>query len=416
MKVSDPLTDHLPQLDQMLQRLESGQYDELYELFGQLDQTFGTLYGTYVDELHYLAAEEPQNEVAEKIGAQFVEIRPLISALRDDLSLQDYPAALETLRDLKEETITLYSLFGEYRQVADSQPKLSQVPYTHELVRVTRHYLEGALSVEAVHGRFEVFCQYHELLETQLSTMVPSPPEREAFEESREDLEEALAVQLHGIEDLDLALERNDREGMEEALELLLEASEVLVEIYQRLQRADLEPRTISCIKCGADNSLDSKICGECAAVLPQSAAAGGPTSTIAVDEAGLSVTPQEPEEVARLRKAVQDALHGGDPDTLARALESYSKKIQRSRRQFESLEEPPKDIPAEHRALLLEARAIFAEALETLEAGFQKLSMGSESLDHLELEAGLELMQAGSQQFLDFQRAFQEAQQVSNG
>lgn len=414
MRISDPIADHLPQIDRMIQDLEAGCVDHLYQLYAQLDQTFGTLYGIYVDELNYLAADEPQSEVAEKIGAKFAELHPTLSALRDDLSLQDDSAALDSLYALREQTLSLYELFEEYRRVREAQPKLSEIPYTHELVRVTRRFLQGELSLEAVQGRFEVFCQYHEALESQLAVIVPSPQERETFEENREDLEEALSLQMQGMEDLDVALERQDREAMEEALTSLLDSAEVLVEVYHKLQLADLQPKTVSCIRCGAENSPEAKLCGACAAVLPQSAASVGPTSTIALEEDGSSVGPRESEEVVKLQKAVADFLSCGNREPLQQALDSYARKFKRSQRQFQKLDPPPGDIPAEHHRLLSDARAIFAEALNHLERGLNTLQQGAESSDAFTLEQGLEQMWAGSNLFLDFQKTFQEAQQAT--
>jgi hypothetical protein len=411
MKVTDPLTDHLPQLDLMVKALESEQYGGLNQSFTELDQAFGLLYGTYLEELQYMAADDPQNEVSAKIGAKFVELRPHIGALRDDLSLQDFCAALETLKELKNQAITLYSLFGEYQAILKSTPKLSEIPYTHELLRVTQHYLRGALSLEAVHGRLEVFCQYHEALETQLSTLIPSPPEREAFERNADDLEEALQMQLQGIEDLDLALERNDKEAISESLELLTEAADVFVEIYKALQKADLEPRTISCIRCGAPNSTEARICGACAAVLPQSAAALGPNSTISLEEDGTVVGPQTSEEVLRLQKAVDGCLHGGQVQELLQSLQNYQQKLERNRRQFERLEAPPSDIPLQHTELLRKARNLFREAFQELEIGLEVLFEGASSMDPLLLEDGMERMRTGNAIFLEFQQEFQRAQ-----
>lgn len=416
VQVADPLEAHLPQLEQMRQALEAEDYESLYELYSELDMAFGSLYGTYVEELQYLAADEPANQVAEKIGESFAEIRPLLSALRDDLSLEEFGEAQETLNSLKDECVTLYSLFGRYREVALSGPRYSDIPYTHELVRVCFHYLDGALSIEAVQGRLDAFCQYHEALEQQISTLIPSPPERATFERRAEDLEEALQIQLQGIEDLDFALERQDEEGIKEALDSLTEASEVFLEIYHQLQQADLQPRTVGCIRCGADNSIESKICGECGAVLPQSAAVvDSPTSTIALEEDGSVVGPQESEELAKLRAAVDTALHGGDAQELHQTVADYGKKLARSRRQFERMDAPPQDLPTEQVVILQRARTAFSEALKELESGFTLLREGAEDLDYALLNQGLETMEQGSSLFVEFQTEFERAQQLSS-
>ncbi len=414
MKVTDPLTDHLPQLESMICAIEAGQHGELFKDFAELDLRFGALYGTYIEELQYLAADDPQNAIVARIGEKFLEVRPLIGALRDDLSLHEYSAALATLFELRDETVALYALFAEYKSIIQRAPKLSEIPYTHELLRVTGHYLEGKLSLEAVQGRLENFCHYHEALEAQISTLIPSPPERAAFEEHADELYEAINLQLQSIEDLDFALERNDAAAIREALDSLSEAAEVLVEIYRAMQSADLEPPTISCIRCGAKNSTDMRICGECAAVLPQSAASMGPTSTIAFEEDGTSVGVQHSEEILKLQSAVDLYLHEGQSHDLQRELESFEKRLERNRQQFERLDKPPADLPLEHRERLQSSRSIFASALGALGEGVELLYEGSRLSDALLLERGMDKMREGNALFADFQQEFQKAQELT--
>ena len=90
------------------------------------------------------------------------------------------------------------------------------------------------------------------------------------MEARRDDLEEALAMQLQGVEDLDVALERRSDKGIKRAAETLRVAAETLFEIYQELQNAQLEPATVSCFRCGASNSAEARLCAGCGAVLPR--------------------------------------------------------------------------------------------------------------------------------------------------
>jgi ribosomal protein L40E len=413
MQAMDPLNDHLPHLDMMIQAIQNERYDSIYEQYAELDQIYGMLYGTYIQELQYLAADDPHNSVAEKIGEQFLELRPYIQALHDDLSLREYSEAVENLEELKEHTLQLFSLFAEYKRVAASGPKYSDIPYTQELIRVCRHYLSGDLAMEAVQGRLDIFCQFHELLETQISTLIPSPPERKTFEERMPDLDDALDIQMHAIEDLDLALERGDNELIEETLEHLTEAAEVLVEVYQALQKADLEPRKICCIRCGADNSIDSRLCGACGAVLPQSAGIGT-VSTIALEEDGSNVASVESEELTRMRGLVDEAQVKNDPGELLDAISDYRTRWERNQRHFESLDEPPADLPPAQLELLSQARQTFADAMKSLQESMQLLEDGATVLDLGLMEVGLTRMQEGESLFGEFAKEFERAQEMA--
>ena len=184
----------------------------------------------------------------------------------------------------------------------------------------------------------------------------------------------------------------------------------MLVEIYRTLQKSDLEPPKISCIRCGADNTTDAKICGECGAVLPQSAAVG-PTSTVAFEEDGSNVGPQESEEIARLQQAVDAALHGGDTDSLLECIDHNQKRLARICKQFERMKAPPGDLPREQLELLENAKAVVQEAISEFTAGLDELRQASATLDPIGLENGLERMRAGSDLFVEFQHDFQTAE-----
>jgi hypothetical protein len=413
MQALDPLNDHLPHLDLMIKAIENERYDALYEQYAELDQIYGMLYGTYIEELKYLAADDPHNSVADKIGEQFLALRPSIQALHDELSLREFSEAVGNLEQLKEQTLKLFALFAEYKRAAASGEKYSDIPYTQELIRVCRHYLEGELALEAVQGRLDIFCQFHELLESQISTLIPSPPERKTFQERLPDLQDALEIQMHAIEDMDLALERGDNELLEETLEHLAEASEALVEVYQALQKADLEPRKIFCIRCGADNSIDSRLCGACGAVLPQSAGLGTPVSTIALEEDGSAVANEESEEVARMRGLVDAAQLKSDPGELLDAISDFRARWERNQRKFDSLDAPPSELPPEQLNLLSKARETFTRAMEALQESMQLLEDGATVLDLGLLEAGLGRMQDGDSLFREFAQEFERAQEM---
>lgn len=414
MQAVDPLNEYLPHLERMIHAIQSERYDDLYRQYAEVDQIFGMLYGTYIDELQYLAAGEVHNSVAVKIGEQFHTLKPCIQSLHDELSLREFGPAIEHLEELKEHSLKLFSLFGEFKQAAAEGPKFSEIPYTHELIRVTRHYLEGNLALEAVQGRLDIFCQYHELLENQIAALVPSEPERKTFEERMPDLQEAVDIQMHAIEDMDVALERLDHEALEEALDHLAEAAEVLVDVYNALQRADLEPRKVSCIRCGADNSIDSRLCGSCGAVLPQSAGMGIPVSTVALEEDGSAVDSGESEEVRRIRGVVESARLSSDPGELMSALSDYRTRWERNQRQFERLESPPAELPAEQAQLLGHARETFAEAMAILQEALQLLEDGATVLDLNLMDAGLSRMHEGELVFKEFAKDFEQAQRMT--
>lgn len=413
MKSADPISDYLPHLDFMIAAIQESRFDTLNQPYADLDRIYGALYGAYVDELKYLAVGEPQNRAAARIAQQFEVLKPELRALHDALSLSEYAEALEALKELKELTRQLFSLFGQYQAEAAQGPSYSEIPYSQELIRVGRHYLDGALGADAVHGRLEIFCQYHELLEQQVTTMIPSPPERKTFEERMPDLEEALALQLQAIEDLDLALERDDDEGVSEALELIGIAAESLVDVYRALEKADLEPRRTSCIRCGAQNPTDSRLCDQCHAVLPQQAGLAG--STIALEEDGTAVSEQQFEEVARLESLVEEALAHGEVEELRQAVEQFKKRWAQNQRRFKQLDSPPGDTPPAQVELLERARQTFEQAMTHLDEGLHLLEGGLDPINASALSSGLERLRLSESFFRGLADDYEAARSLNS-
>ena len=413
MESADPISEYLPHLDFMIEAIQESRYEALSQPYVELDQILGALYGSYLEELRYLAVDEPQNAPAAQIAEQFEIMRPALRCLHDALSLSEFTEALQALEELKEQTQELFNLFQNYKEAAAKGPRYSEVPYTHELIRVGRHYLNGHLDAEAVQGRLELFCQYHELLENQVVTMVPSPPERTTFEERRSELEEALNLQLEAIEDLDLALERNDDETVAEALNLLKLAAETLVEVYRALQKADLEPRQVSCIRCGSANSIESRLCDQCHAVLPQQAGLGT-VSTIALEEDGSAVSADQSEEVARLQGLVEKALADGEVEALRQAVEDYRQRWLENQRRYRKLEQPPEDIPGDQLEVLTRAKDHFAQAMSHLDEALDLLLGGLEPLSSAQLHSGLERLRRGESSFRGLAQEFKMAEELS--
>ena len=119
----DPLKEYLPHLEQMIHAIQSEQYDALYRQYAELDQIYGMLYGTYIEELQYLAVDDPHNEVAVEIGEQFALLRPCIQSLHDELSLREFSQAIDHLEELKAHSLELFTLFGQYKEVAAAGTK-----------------------------------------------------------------------------------------------------------------------------------------------------------------------------------------------------------------------------------------------------------------------------------------------------
>lgn len=411
--VSAFIPSEIKQLDVLIEHLEERTPGtHLLPIFDELDSILGSLYSIYLNELQFLADGEPQNAAANQIAKDFHAVRPLLSDLRGELNLQNSDSALPVANELKEAVKQLFLSFGDLKRQAATGPQYSQLPFTQELLRVVHHYLKGRLPMSAVQERLDAFCNYHDNLELSFEHMVPTSAEAPVLEERQEDLEEALALQLQGIEDLDLALERRSDRGVEKAVEALTVSAEALYDIYQELENAQHAVATVTCFRCGANNGTESRLCSGCGAQLPRFDS-NQEKSTLEFHEGGSS-SQSVPEELLRLQSAVQQAISGQDSGVLDTPLDSFASRLNTLKSRMAAMKAPPTDIPAEHLQLLNEGKELFQESLETLSQGYELLREGSDKLDAHRLRRGLEEIEAGFVLMQEFRQTFEQAEQLS--
>ncbi len=395
--------EHLPQISLLLEALETGAEDHLDSLYYELEQALNFLYAGYVEESQFLAPHEAQSDTAELIGKGFVEVFGLLRPLGEEIDTGDISLAQETADTLKEAIESLYPLFRRYRQQYEEGPRYSEVPYTHELIRVCRHFLEGSLSREAVLIRLEQFFGYHEHLESQLESSEPSGAEGDTLRENADDLNEALRAQAQGMSELEAELcsEEPDPDVVEGCLEILTTSAEVLVDVYRTLQKADQEPRLVPCVKCSHPNPLTSRTCGKCGAILPGGTALTDEgVSTLALEEDGSAVHEAQPGELQKLQQAVNHFSNTGEVEPLRKARSNFKNRLERVERRFERITKLDGSLTKEQAALLQSARGDFTRALEAVKAGLEMLNQGEENLDVVCLEQGLQSLEEAHQIF----------------
>ena len=411
--ISAVLPSEIRQLDLLIELLEQRRpCSELLPVFSELDSILGSLYAIYLNELQFLADGEPQNRAADQIAKDFSAVRPLARELSLELTQTDCQHALDVAHELKEAVRQLFLSFGDLKQQAAAGPKYSELPFTQELLRVVHHYLKGRLPMSAVLERLDSFCNYHDNLEQTFENLIPNEAEDSVLQERREDLEEALALQLQGIEELDLALEERDDRTIKKAVKKLTVASEALYEIYQELERANNEVATVACLRCGAETPTSDKQCVRCGAQLPRFDS-GLQLSTVELQEGALPTVGQ-PEELLRLGREVERALVEQDSHDLHVALESFHSRLASLKTRMKAMKSPPASIPSDHLKLLNEGKSLFLESVETLSNGYELLHEGATLLDENLLHQGLQDIDSGFALMREFQATFEEAERLT--
>lgn len=414
MEDFDRVASYLPGL-LLLEKAFKGDYDVDFEdVLDDLDRHLSQSYSIFTQEASCLVEGEPPFKLSEQIAEAFVAVGATLDEVRTALGNEEEDQAEFALGQFRQRAEELCRFFDSYQQILSEQPKLSEIPYTHELVRVVRHFLDGTISSEAVEQRVAMFMAYHEALEAQLASFHASKAEGRVFEERSADLEEGLALQFQALQDLEEAVGASDRALIEASLAVILDVSELFVDVYRSLQKADAGLAAITCIRCSVDNSGDARVCIGCGAKLPRGADLLEPSSTVAWNEDGSLVGSVESAEVQQLEAMVALFLQDGQGAKVLSHLDHFARRIARCRRQFEKLGQAPQDIPAKHAHLLVSAKQIFSEALDNLSFGEQSLREGVQQVDHLKLEEGMRALRLGETLLLEFGKIFEQAQTMA--
>ena len=396
------LEDYLPQLGRLKAALDCQTAEDSEPLLADLKNALEQLYSQHVEELQFLAPPDPQYETAELIGEGFVEVFTLLGPLEEEIQT-DLSLASETADTLTEALESLYPLFKRYITEYQQSPRYSEVPYTHELVRVCRHFLQGYLSREAVLIRLDQFTEFHEHLESELKHARPSGAEQKTMDCNSEDLTEALQAQAEGIADLEEALLNPEpsAETVEGCMDVLTTSAEILVDIYRQLHRAETEPRQVPCIRCSEPNPSSARTCGNCGAALPSGAVISDePTSTVAFEEDGSLVQSSQSEEIENLQSAIDHFARTGELERLTLARSELVEKLGRVERRYERLSRRRSSETEEQGSQLFDARQAFLQGLDLMRQALQFFHEGEQTEDLVRLEAGVEKMREANESF----------------
>lgn len=384
-------------------------------LLSAIDSILGSLYAIYLSELDFLADDDPQNKAANTIASAFSSIRPVLGHITQQLEHSELDDALENAYRLRAAINALFRSFDDIKQQSQQAPSFSKLPFTHELIRVIEHYLNKKLPLSAVQKRLETFSDYHDSLESALKQLIPTAAEAAVFIRHQSAIEEAMALQLQGVEELDLALEQQDSDEIRAACSTLQSAADLLYATYQDFQEAESAPSVLksACIYCGAETMDDPRQCSRCGARIPKFDAT---ISHFKVDiKEGDNLDGRKvPEELVTLKNAAAQTLSTENPAFIETALSAFAERLKIAQKRLVALQDPPKGLPQEQSEVLSQSRAVFYEALQSLKEGHDLLQDGAKALDAELIGCGLDEIETGFNSLEKFSALFSRAQAIS--
>lgn len=385
------------------------------EQWSVVDRELGEMAHHFGEGLRY---QEPTEEVV-KSGTnaldQFEWLQSQMARLLDAVHEEDPVSAVYALVEAHYSLLELFRAYNQLRQVQDTV-KYSERPLVSELIRVARLVGQGKLPHDALHDRLNAFCDVQDYFQQLLQNAQPTPGEAGVLETERERLEAALARQNEGLDLLYDYLRESDTDKLENALNLIEEATPVFLELQQRLAGVGGLGESRPCPFCSAPNEPHAKFCEKCSARLPE-------TGTFAAASQASFREGGDQALASNFQRLVEEA------DKMARGqitVEQFGKTVEGLRSLHErcvktmlGMKPPPEDTPAEQMRVFEQAKDHAENGLDTIDEGLAELEdyvdgeYGGHAPEEL-LSHGVDTVIAGAEQLQKVGDAFNQALQLA--
>ncbi len=358
----------------------------------RVDQELGQLRLQYQDGIRF---QEPSEELDnQSLAAWWMfhhlqrQFQRLSHALQENLADEAAAAVQECNAAVNQ----LFRSFATLRQSLQRTEKYSQSPYVHELIRVGKACLNGTLSVELFHERFEAFCLFHDQFIESLQEFLPRMQESGAHQP----LVPAMEEQNASLDEIANYFLDGDEVQLGAALERLQSSTTALLAIQESLLVVEAPPVTQVCLRCGTENGKGDRFCSSCQGRLIDSQE---PLQSRALDEQIL------PPNLHKVMTAAE-SFRARDIDRadFLEVIQWYDGLASKAHQQMRDLTPPPAEgLPAEQLALYNEALGAVDLALSDLKTGLVRLRKYADHRDPLELEFGMASCLAGHQHMQRF-------------
>ncbi|MEW6282603.1 MAG: zinc ribbon domain-containing protein, partial [Candidatus Eremiobacterota bacterium] len=297
----------------------------------------------------------------------------------------------EGCRESREAADSLLDAFDRLRGEEETFPVFSQSPPVNELVNVAMGVNRGTTPDEALRTRLEGFYNHWKRTLADAKEWEKSPPENEQVAAELPGVKSGLDLMTRGLREMSRYFSDKDKEHLRKGCDLILRASEGLLELRKRVLEAAVP--SVPCPRCSRSNPPGSKICGGCNARLPELPGSGSSTLEVHAEAPGQTRFAY----VVRLEEAVEACLEGRlSAKELRPTVEWFAANVRQGKRSLDALKPPA--IPNEDlRRGLEEARRLMDDASVVLVEGVDRLERYFADPSREHLDEGLERVRRGA-------------------
>ncbi len=326
----------------------------------------------------------------EKTLKDFTKAMRLLNSYQSSNNRQELLDGLEQGRtSLKE----MFDIFEEMRVEEEAFPQFSESPYIQELVRVATGVAKNQYPPDTLKEKLEWMRARHKEFSQDFAELKKSPKESDELDKLIPAAEKALEHMGLGLDMMANFFKDRDRNHLKEGCAVLLQSSEKLMKVQKRLMTISVA-QPAACPKCGVMNEGGAKTCKDCGATMPEIIGLSKQTIELREQQANRpSYT-----YLARLEGAVEGRLQNYlSVEELKEQVESFAKRAEKGRRDFEQVKLPDKYDDEHTRKICERAHAYVDSGTKKIVEGVQILRHYFESEERDDLVKGLETIYAGS-------------------
>ncbi|HEY4000700.1 MAG TPA: hypothetical protein VGO93_17655 [Candidatus Xenobia bacterium] len=393
-----------PQLNDLIRGVEQYQQgvrtqEELKNSLRQMESLYKVMWSAFQRQLKLYDKGTPLWQLSSEVEDGFKGLRRGLELVRgwftDDRSERLYEG-IDLARTCMD---GMFVTFDKMAALEQNEPKYSENPFLHEVIRVGRGVMAGKLPGEAFK---DVLARMKTLQKQTAQEILGLPTPSDDDKQLRSKVRGLMERVYSGLKEAELYFSDGRSDHIGKGLDTAQAAMKELYELKTAVEDAPPTDQVRACWRCKKDVPAHLPTCDACGFRFPVTGADGEPMAA----EVVVIRTPrghQATEVSERLVAAVEEVQMGGPVGTLLEVLEDIRRRVGLARHKLDTVAPPPLG-QIEEGTAYQEAQGGIGAALDLMAAGAERLARYEADRDPEHLSEGLELVLVANDQLVEMQ------------
>lgn len=340
------------------------------------------------------------------------KLKEALEKFDDVISTKDKHTLVQYLLQIKSAVLNLFSAFDILRDEEQNLERYSESPYFNELIRIAKGVMRGAFPPEALKEIIMIIQFYWEKAYKDFNIYKTQKIDILDVKNKIPELENAYEECGRGLQEINLFFEDGNFEHIEEGIALVKQASDIMIESLNIINKALSLGAMKTCLRCGAENPINAKCCTQCQAVFPNY------TQDVIASEIDFrfdnEITPVSQRMITLHVQKLIDIIESfkrdrGNLEELDATINWLWEKIDNAKKHIDFIKIPDQMGDEEDRNLLKLSHDLLLIGIDNLEKALWEMKLFPEDGDISHLTSGLDLALAGNDNIYEVQKISQQ-------